>query len=108
MSALTQLALPTMGKLRAKSAPGDSAASITLPQSGKHDSLPLMDALARRDSSCGITRDALRLVASGDLGCVTRNQHVVDETPCTPSFVEACGPLRRMRILMGGFPNEMP
>jgi len=55
-----------MGQLRPQPAKGDSAASIALPPAVKQGGLPLMEALARRQSSREFAPDALPLpVLSG-------------------------------------------
>jgi SagB-type dehydrogenase family enzyme len=61
MTTLTKLALGMMGKLRAKPALGDSAASIALPPPQRHGGMGLMDALAARSSSREFAADPLPL-----------------------------------------------
>ena len=61
MSTLTKLALGVMGQLRPKPALGDSATSIALPPCEQRGGLPLMEALAARQSSREFARDALSL-----------------------------------------------
>jgi nitroreductase len=51
MSTLTKLALGAMGRLRPKPALGDAAPTIPLPPPDKAGGLPLMQALARRQSA---------------------------------------------------------
>jgi nitroreductase len=66
MSTLTKIALGMMGQLRPKPARGDAHAQIDLPQPEKHGGLPLMEALARRQSLREFAPDALPLpVLSG-------------------------------------------
>jgi nitroreductase len=67
MNSLTKFALGMMGQLRPKPAKGDPATSILLPPARKHGGLPLMDALARRQSSRDFVRDALPLQLLSDL-----------------------------------------
>ncbi len=67
MTTLTKLALGLMGQLRPKPATGDAAASIALPPPVKRGGLPLMEALARRQSSREFARDALPMQALSDL-----------------------------------------
>ncbi len=61
MNTLTKLALGMMGSLRPKPALGESEPSIALPAPVKHGGLPLMDALAERQSSREFAADALPL-----------------------------------------------
>jgi len=61
MSTLTKVVSGMMGQLRPKPAKGDSAASIALPLPAKHGGLPLMDALAKRQSAREFAPDALPL-----------------------------------------------
>jgi len=66
MSTFTKVVSGMMGQLRPQPAKGDSAASIALPPAVKQGGLPLMEALARRQSSREFARDALPLpVLSG-------------------------------------------
>jgi SagB-type dehydrogenase family enzyme len=51
MNTLTKLVLGMMGQLRPKPAKGDTAISISLPPPEKRGGLPLMEALAKRQSS---------------------------------------------------------
>lgn len=67
MNTLTKLALGMMGQLRPKPAKGDPATSILLPPARKHGGLPLLEALARRQSSREFARDALPLQVLSDL-----------------------------------------
>jgi len=61
MSTLTKVVSGMMGQLRPKPAKGDSAASIALPLPTKHGGLPLMEALAKRQSAREFAPDALPL-----------------------------------------------
>jgi SagB-type dehydrogenase family enzyme len=61
MSTLTKLALGMMGQLRPKPAMGDSAPAIALPAPGRHDGLPLMEALAQRYSTRDFSPEPLSL-----------------------------------------------
>ena len=66
MSTLTKVFSGMMGQLRPKPATGDSAASIALPLPTKHGGLPLMEALAKRQSAREFAPDALSMpVLSG-------------------------------------------
>jgi len=66
MSTFTKVVSGMMGQLRPQPAKGDSAASIALPPAVKQGGLPLMEALARRQSSREFAPDALPLpVLSG-------------------------------------------
>ena len=66
MSTFTKVVSGLMGQLRPQPAKGDSAASIALPPALKQGGLPLMEALARRQSSREFAPDALPLpVLSG-------------------------------------------
>ena len=66
MSTFTKVVSAMMGQLRPQPAKGDSAASIALPPAVKQGGLPLMEALARRQSSREFAPDALPLpVLSG-------------------------------------------
>lgn len=67
MSTLTKLALGLMGQLRPKPRVGDSATSIALPPPAKHGGLPLMEALARRQSSREFARDTLPMQVLSDM-----------------------------------------
>ncbi len=67
MNTLTKLALGLMGQLRPKPPAGDAATSIALPPPAKHGGLPLMEALARRQSSREFARDALPMQVLSDL-----------------------------------------
>jgi nitroreductase len=67
MSTLTKVVTGMMGQLRPKPAKGTSAASIALPPPEKHGGLPLMEALARRQSSRDFAPDALPLPLLSDL-----------------------------------------
>lgn len=59
MNTLTKLVLGMMGQLRPKPAKGDTATSISLPSPEKHGGLPLMEALAKRQSSRDFAPDPL-------------------------------------------------
>ena len=61
MSTLTKVVSGMMGQLRPKPATGDSATSIALPPPARHGGLPLMEALAKRQSSREFAPDALPL-----------------------------------------------
>jgi len=61
MSTLTKVVSGMMGQLRPKPAKGDSATSIALPPPAKHGGLPLMEALAKRQSAREFAPDALPL-----------------------------------------------
>jgi len=66
MSTLTKVVSGMMGQLRPKPATGDSVASLALPSPVKRGGLPLMEALARRQSAREFAPDALPLpVLSG-------------------------------------------
>jgi nitroreductase len=59
MKTITKLALGMMGASRPKPAPGDSAASISLPTAQKLGGMPLMEALSKRHSSREFASSAL-------------------------------------------------
>jgi len=61
MSTLTKVVSGMMGQLRPKPAKGDSPTSIALPAPAKRGGLPLMEALAKRQSSREFAPDALPL-----------------------------------------------
>ena len=61
MSTLTKVVSGMMGQLRPKPAKGDSATSIALPPPARHGGLPLMEALAKRQSAREFAPDALPL-----------------------------------------------
>jgi nitroreductase len=61
MNTLTKVVSGMMGQLRPKPAKGDSAASIALPPPAKRGGLPLMEALAKRQSAREFAPDALPL-----------------------------------------------
>ena len=61
MSTLTKVVSGMMGQLRPKPAKGDSATSIALPPPAKRGGLPLMEALAKRQSAREFAPDALPL-----------------------------------------------
>lgn len=67
MNTLTKLTLGMMGQLRPRPPKGDSATSISLPPPAKHGGLPLMEALARRQSSREFAREALPMQVLSDL-----------------------------------------
>ena len=67
MSTLTKLALGLMGKLRPKPSVGDAATSIALPPPAKYGGLPLMEALAKRQSSREFAPEALPMQVLSDL-----------------------------------------
>jgi nitroreductase len=89
MSTLAKLVLGKMGKLRPQPAMGDSAALITLPQPGKHDGLPLMDALARRRSSRDFARDAVPLPLLSGLLWAAYGMNRADGGRTAPSALNA-------------------
>jgi nitroreductase len=89
MSTLTKFALGKMGILRPKPALGDSAASITLSQPGKHGGLPLIEALARRHSSRDFARDALPLPLLSGLLWAAYGMNRADGGRTAPSAVNA-------------------
>lgn len=51
MGTLTKLALGMMGQLRPRPSRGDAIPSVLLPKPEKHGGMPLMDALAKRQSA---------------------------------------------------------
>ena len=51
MGTLAKLALGMMGQLRPRPARGDAISSVSLPKPEQHGGMPLMDALARRQSA---------------------------------------------------------
>src|SRR5512139_3590797 len=51
MGTLTKLALGMMGQLRPRPSRGDATPSVLLPKPEKHGGMPLMDALAKRQSA---------------------------------------------------------
>jgi nitroreductase len=51
MGTLTKLALGMMGQLRPRPSRGDAISSVSLPKPEKHGGMPLMDALAKRQSA---------------------------------------------------------
>jgi nitroreductase len=59
MSTLTKVISGMMGQLRPEPAKGDAPASIALPAPEKHGGLPLMETLAKRQSSRDFAPDAL-------------------------------------------------
>lgn len=59
MNTLTKLALGAMGRLRPRPARGEGADILTLPAPDKGGGLPLMDALARRQSAREFASTAL-------------------------------------------------
>jgi len=61
MSTLTKIALGMMGRLRPKPALGDAVSQIVLPDPEKRGGLPLMEALAQRQSLREFAADALPL-----------------------------------------------
>jgi len=58
MSTLTKLALGLMGQLRPEPPKGDAAKAIHLPPPAKSGGLPLMEALAKRQSAREFVREA--------------------------------------------------
>lgn len=67
MSTLTKMALGMMGQLRARPALGESVANIALPAPEKHGGLPLMEALAQRQSLREFAPQALPLATLSSL-----------------------------------------
>ena len=61
MSTLSKVALGLMGQLRPKPATGDSVHAIALPAPDNHGGMPLMEALARRQSRREFARTELPL-----------------------------------------------
>ena len=59
MNTLTKLVLGMMGQLRPNPIKGDTAISIALPPPERYGGLPLMETLARRQSSRDFARDPL-------------------------------------------------
>ncbi len=67
MNTLTKLALGLLGQLQPEPAKGNTADSITLPQAHTSGGLPLMQALAQRESQREFAPDPLPLPMLSDL-----------------------------------------
>jgi hypothetical protein len=89
MNTLIQPALGMMGQLRPKPAKGNLATSIALPPPEKHGGLPLMEALARRDSSRDFAPDALPLPLLSGLLRATDGLNRSDGGRTAPSALNA-------------------
>ena len=67
MNTMTKLALGLMGRLRPAPPKGEAATAIALPPPAKSGGLPLMEALAKRQSAREFAREALPLQMLSDL-----------------------------------------
>lgn len=67
MNTMTKLALGLMGRLRPAPPKGEAATAIALPPPAKSGGLPLMAALAKRQSAREFAREALPLQMLSDL-----------------------------------------
>jgi len=89
MNMLGKLALGMMGQLRPKPAQGDSANSILLPPPAKVGGLPLMKALARRQSSRDFASTPLPLPLLSDLLWSAYGTNRADGGRTAPSALNA-------------------
>jgi nitroreductase len=89
MNMLGKLALGMMGQLRPKPAQGDSANSILLPPPAKVGGLPLMEALARRQSSRDFASTPLPLPLLSDLLWSAYGTNRADGGRTAPSALNA-------------------
>lgn len=89
MTTLTKLALGMMGKLRPQPALGNSDALIILPQPDRKAGLPLMQALAKRQSSRDYKPDPLPLVLLSGLLWAACGVNRADGGRTAPSALNA-------------------
>lgn len=89
MSTLTKLVLGMMGQLRPKPAQGDSPASVALPPPHKQGGLPLMEALAKRQSSREFSPDMLQLQVLSDLLWAAYGVNRIDGGRTAPTALNA-------------------
>jgi SagB-type dehydrogenase family enzyme len=85
MNTFTKLVLGMMGQLRPKPAKGNTATSISLPQPEKRGGLPLMEALAKRQSSRDFAPDPLPLQLLSNLLWAAYGMNRADGGRTSPS-----------------------
>ena len=85
MNTLTKLVLGMMGRLRPKPAKGDTATSISLPSPEKSGGLPLMEALAKRQSFRDFSPDPLPLQLLSNLLWAAYGMNRADGGRTSPS-----------------------
>lgn len=85
MNTLTKLVLGMMGQLRPKPVKGDTATSISLPPPEKHGGLPLMEALAKRQSSRDFAPDPLPMQLLSSLLWAAYGMNRTDDGRTSPS-----------------------